>query len=79
MTCKGPDCDRSADVGDLCRAHYQQTRRGELQPLRGGNLDSSVVFKLPKALKQSAERAARREQIDPSEWWRRAGQERLKK
>lgn len=76
--CKGPECEREATVGDHCVAHYMQGfRGGPLKPLRSGDASEQVTFRCPPALKKAAEKAAKAEGIDPAEWWRRAGNERL--
>lgn len=80
MTCTGPNCTREAmPTAGLCHSHYvQQRRTGKLKPLRTSEPKTRVIFRCPESLKTSAERSAKREGIDPAEWWRRAGKERLK-
>lgn len=80
MTCTGPQCDRPAEVGDHCRGHYMQARRGgPLRPLRSTDPRTQVVFRCTEELKDRAERSAKTEGIEPAEWWRRAGIDRLKR
>lgn len=77
-TCIGPECARAATRAGLCPAHYMQKRRGvELKPLRTGDESAQITFRCSPNLKKDSERAAKREGVDPAEWWRRAGVARL--
>lgn len=80
MKCTGPKCDRPADVGELCATHYMQARRERpLTPIREGKPFKLVTFRAPPELIRDSARAAKREGIDVSEWWRLAGAERLER
>lgn len=83
MKCKGPECRNEAVSRELCAGHLKQlTRHPEraLKPLRqGAAFGAQVVFSVTPKMKRGAELAAEREGVDPSEWWRRAGAERLKR
>jgi hypothetical protein len=73
-TCKGPECDREAEVAGMCTSHYMQQRRnGELAPLQTGEHTAAVVFKCPPELKRAAEKAAKAADLTAAEWWREAG------
>lgn len=79
--CEFPDCGRSVFGHGLCAGHYQQRRRNTpLRPLREESEQSAQVsFRCSAELKARVARAAEREGIDPTEWWRLAAAQRLKK
>lgn len=78
-SCSFADCGRPIFSGGLCTAHYNQRRRGEtLRPARTARGHGGMVqFRMP--LERIAEVAvqAEAEGIEPSEWYRRAVEERL--
>lgn len=80
-TCTFDGCDRPVQARGLCPGHYQQQRRGEdpkpLGTAKGESVLEIVNFKAQPDLIEGAKRDADREGIEPSEWWRRAGRERL--
>lgn len=82
-TCTFDGCGRPAQAKGLCPGHYQQQRRQEeLKPLgtpKGESVLELVNFKAPPDLIENAKADAKREGIEPSEWWRRAGRERLER
>lgn len=82
-TCTFDGCDRPAQAKGLCPGHYQQQRRDErLEPLkfeRGQGEGEKVRFTAPAELKDAVEADAKVEGVEPSEWWRRAGRERLER
>lgn len=82
----GPDataCGRPLLAKGLCAGHYHQQRRKEpLTPLkfeRGQGEGEKVRFTAPAELKDAVEADAKVEGVEPSEWWRRAGRERLER
>jgi hypothetical protein len=79
-TCKGPECDREAEVAGMCTSHYMQQRRnGELAPLQTGEHTAQVVFKCPPELKRAAEKAAKAADLTAAEWWRNLAEREFKK
>lgn len=76
--CGAKGCSRPVLAGGLCATHYQRKRRGialetPIRPVGVGDQWTNIVFRAPQDLKAEAEEAAKREGIDASEWWRRAG------
>ena len=73
--CTAPDCDRPTDRGDLCRAHYEQQRRGNpFKPLRaspGEGTSEEIHLRLPKALYMRLRARAKRERVRATELIRR--------
>lgn len=77
--CTGPECDRPAEVGEFCGAHYMQKRRnGELQPLQSGDSTEQVSFRCSPELKRQVTKAAKRDGVSLTEWWIRAAKGWLK-
>lgn len=81
-TCTEPACDEAAHARGLCWRHYQQERRGRLRetPLRAARgAGGQVVFRLSEPQRLLVAELARREEIEPSEWYRRAVAERVER
>lgn len=72
--CTEPSCEHRAPIlehvagSGRCLAAYHRQRRAEC-----------VAVRVPQALYEAGESAARAEGITPSEWWRRAGERALAK
>lgn len=83
MQCTFDGCTEKVHAKGLCAGHYSQRGRHEdLRPLkwkRGEGEGEMVAFKAPAELKEAAEKDADQEGVNPSEWWRRAGRERLER
>jgi hypothetical protein len=88
MRCSIVDCKRSTEESGaakgMCSKHYQRSRRrGDGDPteaqarVEGGAV--GVSFRIAPELKAKAERAAKREKLKPSDWFRDAVAEKLSK
>jgi hypothetical protein len=80
--CRAEGCDRLAMVGEFCVPHYRQRKRHprrKLRPLRTRRGQGErLSIRMPRELREAAAEAARHEGVDEPEWWRRAGEERLR-
>lgn len=86
MVCKV--CGKPASARELCATHYRRLRRAEAAGKRADlkapviprsepGEGAQVAFRIPAEDKAAAERDAKREGVDVSEWFRRAVRERL--
>ncbi|MGQ0508913.1 MAG: hypothetical protein ACT4TC_26725 [Myxococcaceae bacterium] len=51
----------------------------ERQKAVRGTIKSALLLRMPEDLREESDRAAAAEGIQPVEWWRRAGRERLER
>jgi hypothetical protein len=81
MTCTFPDCDRPVQAAGYCSAHYKQKSRGEqLRPMRTARGEgASLSLRMPIALLQATQLAAKDDGLELAEWWRLAAESQLRK
>ena len=81
-TCSVEGCSKAPRSRGLCRSHYSRVLRyGDPTPRRGelGTAEVRLNISLPRALDRAVRRAAKREGINLSEWYRRAAAERAER